>query len=464
MAHLASYSLMRGQGVSTLMAACAQRLLNAAAAAGAASSPTLLCCGSPSSRPCSSSAAAGPEPDTEVAVIGAGVVGLAIARQLALAGRAVLLLEAAGTFGTETSSRNSEVIHAGLYYPAGSLKARLCVAGKQQLYAFCKQYGVPHRRLGKLLVASSPAQLDALSALAARAAANGVSDLRPLSKSEVGQLEPAVRCEAALLSPSTGIIDSHSYMAELHRQFEEAGGTTAFYSRVVGGAVAGPLKRVRVQDANSGEETELTAGMVVNAAGLHAQAVAADLDGLPAGTIPPLHLAKGSYFSLAAGSLAHIHGSSASGSSASGGSGGGGYRFRHLVYPLPEPGTAGLGTHLTLDLAGGVRFGPDVEWLPPGTDPRTIDYSLSPTQAQPFYAAIRAYLPGLPDDSLEPSYSGVRPKVVGPGQPAGDFVVQGPAEHGVPGLVNLYGIESPGLTASLALAQLAAERLLAPDH
>ncbi|KAL4431018.1 hypothetical protein ABPG75_006274 [Micractinium tetrahymenae] len=387
--------------------------------------------------------------DAEVAVIGAGVVGLAIARELALRGRSVLLLEAGPNFGMETSSRNSEVIHAGLYYPQGSLKARLCVAGKQALYAFGEAHDVPHRRLGKLLVATSEAQLPALDRLRAAAAANGVQ-LQPLSGAQVAELEPAVRCVAALLSPTTGILDSHSFMAELHRQFEEAGGTTAFHARVEGGSVGGPVKRLRVRDAGSGEEVELATAAVVNAAGLHAQAVAASLQGLPPASIPPLHLAKGNYFTLAAGSLATM------------GPGGSPARFRPLIYPLPEPGTAGLGTHLTLDMSDGVRFGPDVEWLPAGTDPRNIDYTVSPARAEPFYAAIRAYLPGLPDGALQPAYSGVRPKVVGPGQPAGDFVVAGPRQHGVQGLACLFVIESPGLTSALPLAQLAATRLDEP--
>ncbi|KAL4426847.1 hypothetical protein ABPG77_006633 [Micractinium sp. CCAP 211/92] len=389
------------------------------------------------------------ELDADVAVIGAGVVGLAIARELALRGRSVLLLEAAPSFGMETSSRNSEVIHAGLYYPQGSLKARLCVAGKEALYAFCEQHSVPHKRLGKLLVATSQAQLPALDSLRAAAAANGVQ-LQPLTRAQAGELEPAVHCVAALLSPTTGIVDSHSFMAELHRQFEEAGGTTAFHARVLRGSVGGPVKRLLVRDASSGEEVELATAAVVNAAGLHAQAVAASLQGLPAASIPALHLAKGNYFTLAPGSLAGM------------GPGGSPARFRHLVYPLPEPGTAGLGTHLTLDLSGGVKFGPDVEWLPPGADSGSIDYAVSPKRAEPFYAAIRAYLPSLPDGALQPAYSGVRPKVVGLGQPAGDFVVAGPRQHGTAGLVSLYGIESPGLTSALPLARLAADALEGP--
>ncbi|EFN59445.1 hypothetical protein CHLNCDRAFT_49999 [Chlorella variabilis] len=346
--------------------------------------------------------AGSPGADADAVVIGAGVLGLAIARELALAGRS-------------------------LYYPPGSLKARLCVHGKQLLYAFCQRHGVPHRRLGKLVVATSEAQLGALHALAARGAANSVPDLRLLSAEQQ------------------------------HRQLYEDGGSTApLYCVLRGGMVAALLNLLVLEDNNTAEEEEMTGAAVVNAAGLHAQAVAASLHGMPPAAIPPLHLAKGSYFSLAAGALAAIMPRPAGG-------GGSARAFRQLIYPLPEPGTAGLGTHLTLDLAGGVRFGPDVEWLPPGTDPATIDYGVAAARAQPFYAAIRAYLPRLPDAALQPSYSGVRPKVAGPGQPAGDFVVQGPHDHGVPGLLNLFGIESPGLTASLAIARRVAAALLGGD-
>ncbi|GAB4817680.1 hypothetical protein N2152v2_004726 [Parachlorella kessleri] len=380
------------------------------------------------------------EPLIDAIVVGAGVIGLAIARALALKGQEVIVLEAAGAIGTETSSRNSEVIHAGIYYPEGSLKAQLCMAGKKQLYDFCDRYGVPHLRLGKLLVATRADQLPALTALQATAAEAGVP-LQWLSKEQVAEMEPEVRCEAALLSTTTGIVDSHSLMQELQRQLEDAGGTVALHTRLLGGSVAAaaaagaaawrgrqPL-RVRVRDEGSGEEMELAARRLVNCAGLYAQDVARGLEGLPPHTIPQRSLAKGNYFSLA-----------------------GRAPFHHLIYPLPEHGNAGLGTHLTLDLAGQAKFGPDVEWLPDALDPRHIDYTVDPKRSERFYPAIRSYWPGLPDGSLQPAYSGVRPKVVGPGKAAGDFIFQGIAQHGVPGLCNLYGIESPGLTASLAIA------------
>ncbi|KAL4859424.1 L-2-hydroxyglutarate dehydrogenase [Chlorella vulgaris] len=429
MAHLAAYTVLRGsQNLRLASLFSAASGVTSLANVAAAPAPSLA-----AARRFTASAAS---TDADVAVIGAGVVGLAVARELALAGRS-------------------------LYYQPGSLKARLCVEGREILYSFCQRHGVPHSRLGKLVVATSDSQLGALHALAAQGAANGVSDLRLLTADEVAGLEPAVCCVAGLLSPSTGIVDSHSLMAELHRQFEAAGGTTALHSRVEGGSVGAPLQRLCVRDANSGDQVELCVSAVVNAAGLHAQAVAASLDGMPPAAIPPLHLAKGSYFSLAPGALDALvvpPGGGAKGRP-SHSSKTALKTFSHLVYPLPDPGTAGLGTHLTVDLSGGVRFGPDVEWLPPGTEPRAIDYSVNVARAQSAYATIRAYLPHLPDGALEPAYSGVRPKVAGPGQPAGDFVVQGPEQHCVPGLVHLFGIESPGLTASLALAQHVAAQL-----
>lgn len=314
--------------------------------------------------------------------------------------------------------------------------------GKQELYAFCAAHDIGHARLGKLLVATSAAQMSALAALEAAAVANGAGGLRQLSAKEVREMEPEVRCVAGLLSPSTGIIDSHGLMVELLRQAEEAGAALALRSRVVGGrlgATPGGAHSLTVQDAVTGEKTFLSCRLLVNAAGLHAQAVAASLAGLPPAAIPAQWLAKGSYYSLSGGRKAP---------------------FRHLVYPMPEPGAAGLGVHLTLDLAGQARFGPDVEWLPQGTEPSALDYGVDPERTPAFEAAIRTYYPALPEGALVPAYAGVRPKLSGPGAPAADFCVAGPTVHGVPGHVALYGIESPGLTACLALARHAAAELL----
>ncbi len=359
-------------------------------------------------------------------VVGAGVVGLAVARALALQGRDVLVLEAAGAIGTGTSSRNSEVIHAGIYYPQGSLKARLCVRGRQLLYAYCAERHVPHRRCGKLIVATSEAQLPALRDLERRALANGVEGLAWLSRTQAQQLEPQLECVAALLSPETGIIDSHALMLALQGDLENAGGAVVFHSpvesmRVLGGGIA-----LRTQDG-----TELLARTVVNAAGLGAPALAARIEGLDARHVPRAHYAKGSYFTLA-----------------------GRAPFSRLVYPVPE--AAGLGVHLTLDLGGQAKFGPDVEWVE-----RPDDLEVDPDRARGFYAEVRKYWPQLPDGALLPGYAGMRPKIHGPGEPAADFLVQGPAEHGVPGLVQLFGIESPGLTSALALGEWVAEGVLA---
>ncbi len=368
--------------------------------------------------------------DVDAVVIGAGVVGRAVARALTSCGREVLILEAADSFGAETSSRNSEVIHAGIYYPAGSLKARLCVQGRRQLYAFCGSHGVAHRRCGKLVVATSPDQHAALEATRVKAAANGV-ELRWLEPAEAQALEPALSCTAALHSPETGIVDSHGLMLALQGDLEAAGGALALCSPVRSlhcGAAGDHVVQV------GGESPmELAAGIVVNAAGLWAPGVAAATQGLSAAHVPQAHHAKGNYFSLA-----------------------GRAPFSRLIYPVPEQ--AGLGVHLTLDLAGQARFGPDVEWLAPGS-PDDIDYRVDPARADGFYAEIRRYWPGLRDGSLQPAYSGVRPKLGGPGEASADFVLQGAEVHGVPGLVNLFGIESPGLTASLALADEVLRRL-----
>ncbi|MEO8301134.1 MAG: NAD(P)/FAD-dependent oxidoreductase [Rhizomicrobium sp.] len=355
--------------------------------------------------------------EAEAVVIGAGAVGLAAARQLTLSGLDTLILEKNDHIGMETSARNSEVIHAGIYYPKGSLKAQLCVAGKPLLYEFCEAHGVPHKRLGKLIVGQAGQQAQ-LAALAKAAADNGVDDLRPLGKKAIAALEPEIRAEEGLFSPSTGIIDSHQYMLAL------LGDMT-----LVRGARVNAIRREAgdwmLAVSNGDEDIALRARLVINAAGLWAQSVAARIEGLT--DIPPLILAKGNYAGLSVKSP-----------------------FRHLVYPLPEPG--GLGVHVTLDMGGRARFGPNVEWLA-GNDPAAIDYTVSPDIARRFAPVIATYWPGVSEEMLSPDYAGVRPKLSGPGQPNADFRIDGPDAHGLPGLVNLFGIESPGLTASLAIAR-----------
>jgi L-2-hydroxyglutarate oxidase LhgO len=376
-------------------------------------------------------------------VVGAGVVGLAVARALALAGREVVVLEAAEGIGTETSSRNSEVIHAGIYYPKGSLKARLCMQGKQALYAYCAERGVPHRRCGKLIVATEAAQLATLADIRAKAAANGVGDLTPLSRQEAQALEPEIECVGALLSPSTGIIDSHAFMLALQGDAEHAGAVFAFHSRVGRTRVVDSGFEIEVQTldedarragsagagANIASSSIWHARTLINAAGLHAPELAACIEGLDARHVPRAHYARGHYFTLS-----------------------GRPRFQRLIYPVPQPG--GLGVHLTLDLQGQARFGPDVQWVD------AIDYTVDPKRADAFYAEVRRYWPALPDGALQPGYAGIRPKLAGPEAPNLDFRIDGPAQHGVPGLVNLLGIESPGLTASLAMGEVVVEALL----
>jgi L-2-hydroxyglutarate oxidase LhgO len=359
----------------------------------------------------------------ECVVIGAGVIGLGIARRLAQAGREVIVLEAAEGIGTVTSSRNSEVIHAGIYYPAGSLMARMCVAGKRALYAYCADHGIPHRNCGKLIVATTPKESLRLQSIRAHAEANGVNDLQTLSGDAARALEPALNCDAALLSPSTGIIDSHAFMLALRGDAEDAGAAYAFHTPLARAKAA--AGRIEI-DAGGHAPMTLECGLLVNAAGLGASAVARSIDGMPIDLIPPSYLAKGNYFSCSARAP-----------------------FSRLIYPVPEPG--GLGVHLTLDMAGQARFGPDVEWV------ETIDYAVDPARAERFYPAIRKYWPDLPDGALMPSYSGMRPKIVPPAVAAQDFLIQGPADHGVAGLINLFGIESPGLTSSLAIADHVAE-------
>ena len=348
-------------------------------------------------------------------VIGAGVVGLAIARALALRGVEVALLEAEDAIGTHTSSRNSEVIHAGIYYPEGSLKARLCVAGRAALYDYAAARGIPHDRCGKLIVATDAAQAEVLAAIRARAAANGVA-LTPLTAAEAREMEPALACTGALLSPETGIVDSHALMTALLHDAEAAGALLALGTQVTR-VETGPAGFVVHTDTADGPFA-LAADRVVNAAGLWASDVAASIDGLT--EVPETRFARGSYYAVP-----------------------GRAAFRRLIYPVPEPG--GLGVHLTLDLGGAMRFGPDVEWID------TVDYRVNPTRRAHFEAEIRRYWPGLPAGALAPTYCGIRPKLSGEGEPAADFRIDGPAAHGIAGLVNLYGIESPGLTASLAI-------------
>jgi len=351
-------------------------------------------------------------------IVGAGVVGLAIARRLARAGREVIVLEAAEGIGTVTSSRNSEVIHAGIYYKAGSLMARMCVAGKRALYGYCNDHGIPHRNCGKLIVATSAKETERLQAIRSHAEANGVGDMQILSGTAARALEPALSCDAALLSPSTGIIDSHAYMLALRGDAESAGAAFAFHTPMVGAIARSGAIEI---EAGGAAPMTLECRLLVNAAGLDAPATARTIDGMPEARIPRAYLAKGNYFSCGVRAP-----------------------FSRLIYPVPEPG--GLGVHLTLDMAGQARFGPDVEWVD------HIDYAVDPARAERFYPAIRKYWPALPDGALMPSYSGMRPKIVPPAIASQDFVIQGPRDHGVDGLINLFGIESPGLTSSLAIA------------
>jgi L-2-hydroxyglutarate oxidase LhgO len=359
-------------------------------------------------------------------VIGAGVIGLAVARRLALAGREVIIVEAAGTFGSETSARNSEVIHAGIYYPAASLKARLCRSGRDRLYAYLAAHGIAHARCGKLIVAAGADEIPALRALEAQARANRVEDIRWLDRAAAQAMEPALHCQAALLSPSTGILDSHGFMLNLLGEAEAAGAVLALASPVRGGAIADDGVHLAVGGA---QPVDLVSTLVVNAAGLGAHAMAGAIAGFPKACVPPLYYAKGNYFALAQRAP-----------------------FTHLVYPLPD--AAGLGVHYTRDLIGAGRFGPDAEWVD------HVDYAVDPERAARFYAAIRRYWPDLRDATLAPAYAGIRPKIHPPGAPAADFVIQGPEAHGITGLVNLFGIESPGLTAALAIAEEVAARLV----
>ncbi|WP_431112543.1 NAD(P)/FAD-dependent oxidoreductase [Variovorax paradoxus] len=356
--------------------------------------------------------------ELDCAVIGGGVVGLAVARALALAGREVVVLEAEGAIGTGTSSRNSEVIHAGIYYPQGSLKARLCVDGKQALYEYAAERGLPHRRCGKLIVATSPEQVAQLEIIRAKAAANGVDDLVLLTADEAIAMEPQLQCVAALHSPSTGIVDSHALMLSLLGDLENAGGMLALKSPMASARCGADAIVLVAEDG-----TALRCNTVVNAAGLNAPVLARRFEGLPAAAVPTPYFAKGNYFTLS-----------------------GRAPFSRLIYPVPEPG--GLGVHLTLDLGGQAKFGPDVQWVE-SADDLVVD----PARGDGFYAEVRKYWPALPEGGLIPGYAGMRPKISGPGEPARDFMIEGPESHGVKGLVNLFGIESPGLTSSLAIGR-----------
>lgn len=351
-------------------------------------------------------------------VIGAGVVGLAVARAVAQTGREVIVVETADAIGTETSSRHSEVIHAGIYYAPGSLKAQFCVGGKKAMYAFCDEHGVDYNNCGKVIVATNAEQLPELDRLKKNAAANGVTDLEWMTPEQVTEMEPSVFCVGALWSPSTGILDSHAYMLALQGDAEEAGAMVAFMTPVTGGQVMNDGIRL---DCGGEAPMSLTADLVINSAGLWAQTIASTISGIPAKSIPPTYYCKGNYYTLS-----------------------GKAPFTRPIYPVPEK--AGLGVHVTVDLGGQVRFGPDVEWV------EGIDYDVDPARAEKFYAAVRTYYPALQDGAIQPGYSGIRPKIQAPGEAARDFLIQGADEHGVTGLINLYGIESPGMTSSLAIA------------
>lgn len=360
-------------------------------------------------------------------VIGAGVIGLACARALAMAGHEVIVIERADLIGSETSSRNSEVIHAGIYYATDSLKAELCVRGKQMMYDYCASHGVAHKRCGKLIVATDEQQLDLLDGIRKQAAINGVDDLTFVDSAKVLEMEPNVICHGALLSPSTGLVDSHGLMLAYQGDAEDHGAMIAFNSPVEGGEITkdGILLRV------GGEAPmELLCDFVVNAAGHSAQPIARAIDGIPTDSIPGQYYARGVYFTL----------------------GGGKPPFTRLIYPVPDP-LGGLGVHVTVDLGGQVKFGPDVEWID------GVDYTVDPARGESFYASIRKYWPGLPDGALQPGYAGVRPKLSEKGSHGNDFMIQGTEDHGIKGLVNLYGIESPGLTSSMAIAEFVSQKL-----
>jgi len=361
-------------------------------------------------------------------VVGAGVVGLAVAREMALQGRETILLERESAFGTISSARNSEVIHAGIYYPKDSLKAKLCVEGNRLLYEYCRSHQVATQPYGKLIVASDETQIDELQAILYKAQNNGVPEIKMISGDEAKALESNLRCVAAILSSTTGIVDSHGYMLSLLGGFEDAGGMVAYQSPLISAKPIGDNAKGGYQLEIGGTDgMQIQTKLLINCAGMSAPAIAQKIEGLKKDQIPKAYFAKGNYFSLSGKSP-----------------------FRHLIYPIPEPG--GLGVHLTLDMGGQAKFGPDVEWLDIDAEEQ-IDYTVNPKRGDDFYEAVRRYWPGLKDKSLQPDYSGVRAKIVPPNAPAGDFCFSGPQEHGLQGLYNLYGFESPGLTSSLAIAK-----------
>ena len=355
----------------------------------------------------------------QVLVIGSGVIGLAVARAAAQNGHEVIVAEAANAVGTGVSSRNSEVIHGGMYYPTGSVRAKHCVAGRRLLYAFCASHGVPHKKVGKLIVATNDAETAKLEQIATQGTVNEVEGLTLLSAAEAQALEPALKCTAALLSPETGVVSAHDYMLALRGDIEDAGGAIAFNTPITG---AVRIFRRWLVSFGGSEAGEIEFDAVVNCGGLSAQKIARTMPDYPAARVPKQVLAKGNYFTYV-----------------------GKPAFARLIYPTPV--TGGLGVHVTLDLAGRMRFGPDVEWID------TEHYPVDAKRADAFYDRIRTYWPTLKDGTLAPDYSGIRPKLTGPGEPAADFLIDSPSEHGLPGLVQMFGIESPGLTASLSLAE-----------
>lgn len=361
-------------------------------------------------------------------VIGAGVVGLTVAREMALQGRETILLERESAFGTISSARNSEVIHAGIYYTKDSLKAKLCVEGNRLLYEYCRSHQVATSRYGKLIVASDETQLNDLNAILYKAQNNGVPEIEMISGDKAKAIEPELKCSAAILSSSTGIVDSHGYMLSLLGGFEDAGGMIAYQSPLLSAKPIGEGAQNGFELVIGGADgMQIQTKLLINCAGMSAPAVAQKVIGLAKSQIPKAYFAKGNYFSLSGKSP-----------------------FTHLIYPIPEPG--GLGVHLTLDMAGQAKFGPDVEWLDIDSEEQ-IDYTVDPKRGEGFYEAVRRYWPGLKDGALQPDYSGVRAKIVPPNAPAGDFCFNGPTDHGLHGLYNLYGFESPGLTSSLAIAK-----------
>jgi L-2-hydroxyglutarate oxidase LhgO len=362
----------------------------------------------------------------QVLVVGAGVVGLAVARAAARNGHEVIVAEATKGIGNGVSSRNSEVIHGGMYYPTGSLRAVHCPRGRRLMYEFCASHGVPHRKCGKLIVATEDAEVAKMEAILKQGLANGVEGFKLIDGASARAMEPALNCVAALHSPETGIVDSHSFMRALQGDLEDRGGAIAFNTKVERLIHTQAGWVVRFSGSESGE---LAIDAVVNSAGLGAQALARRTEDYPQDRVPRLVLARGNYFGYAGRPV-----------------------FSRLVYPAPRI-DGGLGTHVTLDLAGRMRFGPDVEWID------EENYNVNPERAKSFYASIRRYWPGLPDNSLQPDYAGVRPKLTGPGEPAADFIIEGPAHHELPGLVHMFGIESPGLTSSLSLADAVVAQL-----